>query len=125
MGWGRVKNQGPGTAPQTESSRWSRTGPASPVIGYVILDKPPLPFKPQSPRLGNGEMVNDPSFGTAVRTQGDMSIVPGRSWFDTESSREEFENTVGETERERKTGRTGGRQKVLGKNQVYTLTYWG
>lgn len=38
-----------------------------------------------------------------------MSIVFGRSWFDIEFFREEFENIVGEIERERKIGRMGGR----------------
>lgn len=36
--------------------------PASPVISYVILDKSPPPSEPRLPRLGNAEIINDPSF---------------------------------------------------------------
>lgn len=45
-----------------ESSLWRKIGPASPVIGYVTLDKPPSALDSQFSHLRNGELVSAPSF---------------------------------------------------------------
>lgn len=47
---------------QADGGPW-KTGPASPVIGCVTPDKPPLPSEPQFLHLGNGEITNDPPLG--------------------------------------------------------------
>ena len=44
-----------------ESSLWRKIGPASPVIGYVTLDKPPSASDSQFSHLRNGELVSAPS----------------------------------------------------------------